>query len=70
MDLTEEKMVFGIGTSTVILGAWILTHFFPSLLPTFSTLTGGLIGVYTIFAGGNIANKWVEGRPGLGDKAQ
>lgn len=62
MQLDEEKMVFGIGTVLIMVVAWVLTAFIPSLLPSFTTLIGGLTGVYALFTGGHVSQKWVEGK--------
>jgi len=64
MDLGEEKLVFGIGTAVLMAVAWFVTSHFQSLGVSFGTLIGGLSGVYAIFCGGHVANKWIEGKQG------
>lgn len=64
MDLGEDKMVLGIGTMVLMTGAWLATAFFPTLAPNFMTLVGALTGVYTVFCGGHLTNKWIEGKTG------
>lgn len=64
MDLNEDKMILGIGTMILMTGAWILTALLPSLAPNYMTFVGALTGVYTVFVGGHLTNKWIDGKNG------
>jgi len=60
----EEKLIFGVGVGAMMIGAWALTNYWTGLASSLSTLLGGLTAVYAIFAGGHVANKWVDGKTG------
>lgn len=64
MDISEEKLGFGILIVLLMAGAWVLTYHLGALAPTFSTLVGGFTGVFALFCGGNVMNKWVDGKNG------
>jgi hypothetical protein len=64
MQLSEDKMLLGIATMVVMVGAWTLTAVFPALAPNFMTLVGALTGVYGVFVGGHVTNSWVQGKTG------
>lgn len=69
MDLGEEKVVMGIGTGVILVGAWVVTALMPALAPSFTTITGALLGLYTVFCGGHLTNKWIETKQGSGGDA-
>ena len=64
MRYTEEKLVFGIGTALMMMTSWLLTKRYPELAVSLSTLNGGLMAVYAIFAGAHVSNKWVDSKTG------
>lgn len=70
MRLNEEKFFFGAVSAVLIIGAWILTAFVTSLAPTLTTVVGGLTGVYALFVGGHVTNRWVEGRAASGQPGE
>jgi hypothetical protein len=60
MDLNEDKVLFGIGTSIVMVGAWALTAALPALAPNLTVIVGGLTGVFAIFAGSHVTAAYVQ----------
>jgi hypothetical protein len=61
--LASRKLWFGIGSSgaicvLAILGAWCL----PALLPVLPEVIGGLIGVLSLYIGGNLGAKFLVSR--------
>jgi len=61
-DVSEEKFILGVIVGVLMVGAWGLTAVFPGLQTNLSTIVGGLTGVYGIFCGGHVTQKWVEGK--------
>ncbi len=46
MRYTEEKLIFGIGVSLLMVGAWMVTSKYTALASSLSTIIGGLTAVY------------------------
>jgi 4-hydroxybenzoate polyprenyltransferase len=62
MKIGEDKLGFGIGTSVLMLVGWLMTARWPALQPGLATVIGGLTGVFAIFCGAHVGNKWVDSK--------
>ena len=68
----SRKLHLAVLTQLSILGSALLSTQIPSLQPLYSTLVGGLTGIFALYLGGNVGTRWVHGKlasvgPGAAD---
>lgn len=64
MDVSEEKLGLGIGCIVMMVGTWVTTHWFPGLATSLTTVVGGITGIYALYVGAHVTNKWVDNKTG------
>ncbi len=68
LNVAEEKLLFAFFAVFVIVGMAFAGIHWPSLQTVFSTFVGGVVSTFAVYAGSNIANKWVDSRsPSIDD---
>ena len=58
----SRKFWHSMITSGLILAAGLFCAMYPAMVPLFPELAMALLGVYSIFAGANVANSWTIAR--------
>lgn len=59
MGFASRKFWLGLTTMSMIVVVGALSGVLPAMGAQVATVVGGLITVYAIYAGGNVASKWV-----------
>jgi len=54
-----RKFTMGLICILVVLAGFALTLVSPILTKVYVDLVGGVVGVYLVYCGGNVSNKWV-----------
>lgn len=62
MGFASRKFWFCITTSSMIVLVGAVSGVLPAMGAQVATIVGGLVTVCAIFAGGNVASKWVNGK--------
>lgn len=58
----SRKLWFSIGTSALIVIGAAVVGFLPSAAPVYPEMVMGLLGVLTVFVGGNLGAKFLTGK--------
>lgn len=62
MGFASRKFWFCLTTSSMIVLVGTISGALPAMGAQVATVVGGLVTVCAIFAGGNVASKWVNGK--------
>lgn len=58
----SRKFWFAVGTTVLIFGGGILSGLWQLFGPHYETMISGLIGVLTVYLGGNVGSRWVAAK--------
>ena len=58
----SKKLHFGLLSVALVFLGWLATNWLPGLVPSFTTMVGGITGAFAVFCGANLANKFVVGK--------
>jgi membrane protein DedA with SNARE-associated domain len=62
ITFTEEKFVLAIFGILVLGGVAVACAHWAAIQAVFSSFVGGVVGIYTVYAGGNLGHKFIDGK--------